>query len=517
MNQILSTFHGEAAERIVSAYNESGIKTATVCIPTGLGAGLLFIEVINIIIKTNPDAKVFYLAKTREETEQFEKRVKSINFGLSVCSSVREYGSQSVLALTYNAYFANFTKLNGLKSDLIICRDAESLNGPRFMSMINRKSRLILGVFASIQTAEKSPFRNAPCLLKISPDLSYNELLFQEKLAVPMLRRLGFKDIQGRSVFNTNNMTIIPNIIAQKDGLIYFIEVKTYRSMFNDRQVVWHAINQINTYKSILENPYRNSRFGIILMCDIDESTKEEAAKEYGIFIWDIKNLLYLCRECIELSDILEQIAPYALNGIKPVPPVKVDSSVKFKAPVVTEKSYEAELIEKIKNCKTGRTKKADIEYEKICAEILSYLFKNEFSQFSEQHTTSDDMFRMDIICGLKGTTAFWKFLIKFYNTKFVVFECKNYSHKIEQNLIYVTDKYLFNPVLRNVAFILSRKGFNNNAQKAALGILKEQGKLILDITDTDLETMINAKAEGKEPSDFLLDKVEKLLMGISV
>ena len=517
MEIALRAYQKEAAEKIVSAYNENKSKTATVCMPTGLGVGMLLVEAINTILKTNPDTKVLYLVKYREEAVQFDERIKRSNYNLSVCTSVKEYANQSVLAITYAAYFANFAKLSELRSDLIICRGAEVLNGSKYMPILSQKSRLILGVFAFRQENKSNLFNNALCLFEIGPHFSYNELLFQERLAVPMLRQMGFTEIQPDNAFKIKNMTVRPDIVALKDGLTYFIEIKTYRSMFNDRQVVRHAIDQINKYKSILENEYPKSRFGVILMCDIDESTKEEFAKEYGIFIWDIKNLLYLCRECIELSDILEQITSYSLNGIKPEPPVKVDSSVKFKAPIVIEKTYEAELIERLKNCKTGKTKKADIEYEKICAEILSYLFKNEFSQFFEQHTTSDDMFRMDIICGLKGTTAFWKFLIKYYNTRFVVFECKNYSHKIEQNLIYVTDKYLFNPVLRNVAFILSRKGFNNNAQKAALGILKEQGKLILDLTDLDLETMINAKSEGKEPSDFLLDKVEKLLMGVSV
>lgn len=53
-------------------------------------------------------------------------------------------------------------------------------------------------------------------------------------------------------------------------------------------------------------------------------------------------------------------------------------------------------------------------------------------------------MFRMDLICSLKGTTEFWNFLITFYNTKFVVFEYKNYSKPISQNLIYITENIYF-------------------------------------------------------------------------
>lgn len=125
-------------------------------------------------------------------------------------------------------------------------------------------------------------------------------------------------------------------------------------------------------------------------------------------------------------------------------------------------------------------------------------------------------MFRMDLICSLKGTTEFWNFLITFYNTKFVVFEYKNYSKPISQNLIYITEKYLFSAALRNVAFIVSRKGFDKNAKKAALGCLKENGKLIISLNDEDLIKMVSMKENGEKPSDYLLDIIEDILMSVS-
>ena len=54
----------------------------------------------------------------------------------------------------------------------------------------------------------------------------------------------------------------------------------------------------------------------------------------------------------------------------------------------------------------------------------------------------------------------------------------------------------------RNVAFIISRKGFDSNAQKASLGCLKESGKLIISLDDDDLIKMIYMKENGEEPSD---------------
>jgi len=123
----------------------------------------------------------------------------------------------------------------------------------------------------------------------------------------------------------------------------------------------------------------------------------------------------------------------------------------------------------------------------------------------------------MDMICSLKGTTEFWKFLMQFYNTKFVVFEFKNYSEKLSQNLIFIASKYLFPEALRNVAFIISRHGINNNAQLVVNSKIKSEKKLIVSLTDEDLLIMVAFKEQGKDPSDYLLEKVEKMLMSLSV
>ena len=138
----------------------------------------------------------------------------------------------------------------------------------------------------------------------------------------------------------------------------------------------------------------------------------------------------------------------------------------------------------------------------------------------SSQHKTGDEHFRMDLICSFKGmnehTHPFWQLLAQHYNTRFVVFEFKNYSEEIGQNLIYITEKYLFNPALRNVAIIISRKGFSKAAKFAAEGCLKENGKLILNITDDDLIKMLEAKNSDGEPTNILMDNFEEFLMSLS-
>lgn len=127
----------------------------------------------------------------------------------------------------------------------------------------------------------------------------------------------------------------------------------------------------------------------------------------------------------------------------------------------------------------------------------------------------------MDLIGSLKinlnneeSMHPLWQMLVQHYNSHFAVFEFKNYSEEIDQNLIYITEKYLFDAALRNVAIIISHKGFSESAKFAAEGCLKEHGKLILDITDKDLIKMLKLKSD--KAADYIMDKLEDFLMGIS-
>ena len=97
-----------------------------------------------------------------------------------------------------------------------------------------------------------------------------------------------------------------------------------------------------------------------------------------------------------------------------------------------------------------------------------------------------------------------------------MVFEFKNYKGEIDQNLVYITEKYLYDAALRNVAIIISRNGFSHNAYKAAKGALTEHGKLIMDLKDSDLINMLRMKADAQDVSDYMLNKLEEYLMSIS-
>lgn len=508
---MLNDFHKTVLDKIWNSF-EGGEKQGYVYLPTGVGKTTIIAELLKRELINYPDSKILILYKTQVEVNQFND---TISKHLSDISTPGETITKIEISTYPQVKEQGLFKKNN-EFSLVVLFDAEHVPSTKSIFFSDSFHGKLLGVFSQPNIPVHCLFFDLPPLYLFDDNNTrFAEYRYINNLIIPLLEYLGFTHIHPEHKAYRSMDNISPDIIAYKDDVCYIIDFKAYRSINSNQQIINNAIWQIKHFKHTLSLSATHQCFGMILLCHVDIETKKALWQNDNIFIWDINNLLYLCKNTATLLSELDRIIPYSLNGITPEPPINFALGKTEVLKKANEESSGNNLIEELNTCKTGR--KSSTKYERICTEIIKYLFETEFSQFSQQHKTNDSMFRMDILCSLKGTTAFWKMLINFYNTKFVVFEFKNYSRKLKQNLIYVTDKYLFKPALRNVAFIISRKGFDNHSGKAAMEILKESGKLIIDLTDDDLIKMILAKMDGNEPSDYLLDKVEKLLMSVSV
>ncbi|MGN9171783.1 DEAD/DEAH box helicase family protein [Lachnospiraceae bacterium HCP1S3_A8] len=266
----------------------------------------------------------------------------------------------------------------------------------------------------------------------------------------------------------------------------------------------------------------------LIVFSRIPSFQKDVIYERYGIVVWDIENLVFYCKRSSSLLKQLSQITYFPIDyieGQESEEAISAELSLLLNEnEIVSEAEKEIdkinELIQRLKCCKSGNQHSR--EYETVCEEIIRILFESRyFNILTSQHRTKDEHFRMDLIGSLKvnqnndkNMHPLWQLLIQHYNSHFIVFEFKNYSKAIDQNLIYITEKYLFDAALRNVAIIISRKGFSKSAEFAAQGCLKEHGKLIIDLTDEDLIKMLEVRSD--EATDFILQKLEKFLMSIS-
>lgn len=160
--------------------------------------------------------------------------------------------------------------------------------------------------------------------------------------------------------------------------------------------------------------------------------------------------------------------------------------------------------------------KKTWRDYEDISERIIDYLFGGHFLQKSKQKITDDGLSRYDLIARATPQTDFWDFVINEVRSRYVIFEFKNYCHKIAQGQILTTEKYLLGPALRKCAFVFCRKGASDSAEKMARGAVRELGKLIIILNDDDLCEMLHMKDSGSDPTDYLFQCSDKIFMTLS-
>lgn len=160
-----------------------------------------------------------------------------------------------------------------------------------------------------------------------------------------------------------------------------------------------------------------------------------------------------------------------------------------------------------------ARGKKYWRNYEITCEKILRYLFPGDLHGWHKQKRTDDGLNRYDFVCRIKPSTEFWQFITQHLDSRYIVFEFKNYSEKIKQGQILTTEKYLLEKGLRKVGIIFSRKGSDTNATKMAQGAMREHGKLILVLNDDLVCEMLHMKENGDDPSDRPFELADNFLL----
>ena len=303
---------------------------------------------------------------------------------------------------------------------------------------------------------------------------------------------------------NIESRNTMYDFAIKKNGVTICFELKLYADRFVNNGNVLRICERLNTRI--------NSEEKIVLVFgnELDEQIKHIVKEKYNIEIWDIENLLYLFQEFPEINNEFIALLNYTINDIEPKSPKFniVNDNI--------EDISQNDLLVRLDRIIPGQAESS--AYEHICVEILKYVFGENLSLWREQQKSNNGLYRFDLCCKIKhgDNHEFFDTLRDFFNTKYIVFEFKNYSNLITQSEIYTTEKYLYKTALRCVAIIISRKGADNNAIIASKGCLRENGKLILCLSDEDLHNLVDLKrSEEKPTAEVLSDMLDDMLINL--
>ena len=511
MKHILRDHQIKAVEIIMKSLEQSKHRILLE-FATGTGQSVVLVESVNRILQYHPEGRILILTARVEQ----QHAIDSILHQQKVDFTTKDYNRASVLLTTYSKIQKAVENGSGMFDfQYVLCMNAGEATDAYLQEYLCHA--FFIGFTNIIDRVKKGWFDGAECVFRYTltdavrdgERRPFNSPMYDvavEGFCDRLLSQFGIE-------INKGNEHKFPDIIGRIEDKTIIIECKSYRNRYVQVKTIDAAVAQMQQYAKRKD---KNDVLLLILFGEISEDIKKTIFEKFKITIWDITNLIFYTRDNVPLISELSQLSYFPIAEIKPVPPIgwRPEINASIAKVSLSQDNIAIKFEHQLNDCKTGEKHFRD--YEQICTNIIQFLFGEEFTITSDQHKTGDKMFRMDLLCSLKGTSAFWELLIHHFNSRFVVFEFKNYAQQLPQNLIFITEKYLFNAALRNVAVIISRKGFANNAKTAAVGCLKENGKLILNITDDDLITMLRHKRDGKEPADYLLEKLERLLMTIS-
>lgn len=157
------------------------------------------------------------------------------------------------------------------------------------------------------------------------------------------------------------------------------------------------------------------------------------------------------------------------------------------------------------------------VQFEDLCSEILSYLFVPPLNPPTRQGRTYSGVNRRDAIMPNRNfvandaiETKNWHHLFLELNARMILFEFKNYDvTDIGHEEVNQTRNYMTNPMGRLSIMICSKEPVES-AHRQRNTVYSTEQKVILFINKEQLKEMLAMKENGEQPSDLIIDLVEK-------
>lgn len=173
------------------------------------------------------------------------------------------------------------------------------------------------------------------------------------------------------------------------------------------------------------------------------------------------------------------------------------------------------DFIMALDNCPLGNA--GWVQFENLCTDILSFLFVPPLSQPNRQARTYSGVNRRDAVYPNRNITqnsspnsSNWHHLYLELNARMILVEYKNYdSAEIGHEEVNQTRNYLTNP-MGKLALMVCSKQPNESAHRQRNTVYTQDEKVIIFLYKEHLKEMLAIKERGEDPSDLVIDLVER-------
>jgi len=171
------------------------------------------------------------------------------------------------------------------------------------------------------------------------------------------------------------------------------------------------------------------------------------------------------------------------------------------------KQTAEERLVRELRGCAPGRSDW--LKYQKLVGRILEMLFCPPLSAPLPERSDALEINRRDYILPNYAEEGFWSFLRTNYHAHFVVADAKNYVRRVTKKEALQIANYLKLHGAGLFGLILSRKGYDRGCDFTLRELWAVHQKLVIVLTDSDIEQMLDAKSNGRPPEELIRQKIE--------
>lgn len=319
------------------------------------------------------------------------------------------------------------------------------------------------------------------------------EYEFVDYLVKLMQLHNNFRNVQLEMPLGKKPYHFQVDIFAEENNsekwLPLLIETKSFSSI-SSRNRVQQIINQMSSYKEFI--PYAKS------ILAFPGSLSPEIYKMFeqtNILIWDMNYIANMFSKEIEKvkHPFLQPLLLAAKNR--------------------NNRTREDDLISQLKMCIPG--KESWVTYQKLVGTIFEKLFCPPLSSPISELSDALKVNRRDFILPNYAENGYWFFLRSKYFAEYIVIDAKNYIGKVKKKEILQITNYLKPHGAGLFGIITCRNGIDYGGSQTQRELWILDRKLVVILTDENLEQMLILKKNGSQPEDILKQIIEDFRLSL--
>ena len=179
-----------------------------------------------------------------------------------------------------------------------------------------------------------------------------------------------------------------------------------------------------------------------------------------------------------------------------------------YEDPGLTDRAKQ--LIEALSGVAAGRVHYP--EYERVCCEILEYLFCPELGKPDPQSYTINRSQRRDVVMNNHEDQGFWARIRERYVADYLVAEMKNNSGSVANTSVWQLAAYMKEKGVGLFGLLIARNGVSRGvANYAIIDQWIHSNKMVVPISNEDLVRMIRLRDEDGEATMYLDNLIDRI------